>query len=311
MRFGFISRKLFGIAAALVTSTALAQSTIPEYGRHAQVAVSASNQGAALPDGGLYFIHEDQSGLITDGSPLDFSSQLSYSGVDRQGNDATMTFNGTGFVQGDYGIIKTRYNGTLFNSFYNEDNPFLYNSLNQEYDSSGVPDVMNGVASAGWIDRVLYGGTATGYFASYVLRITGSNENYKSFSLLDINVGGTGNQRFAFYDSGDVDQIFRTTPVFIGQDGLRTTVDMISIFQPNMRELEDGATFSGDSNFANTVQLVGIELKDEFGNLVTDVDLYGLSGTQYQAVPEPGALLLLSGLGALFGFSRKGKRKRI
>lgn len=301
MRFQFIARYSAAAAALFISTLALSQSTGATFERYGSVSVSASNQGAALPGGGLYFVNEDESGTVTDGSFFSYFSSLTYEGYDSSNDLQEMTFEGTGYAQGDYGVIRTRYEGGLYNSFFSENNPYLYNSQTREYDSYGTPDVIQGVAQAGWVDQVQYGGTATGYMATYVFRITGKNENFKSFSLLDINVGESGSQRFTFFQTGVTDQIVRTTPVFIGQDGLRTTVDMTSIFQPNMRELADGSDFFGDSNFASTVQLVGIELRDSNGDLVTDVPLFGASGTNYQPVPEPGVVALLGGLGILLG----------
>jgi hypothetical protein len=305
-------RKAPLLAAAsllLLPGIGSAQESTPDFSRYSQVSVRVSNQTYPLEGGALIFPVEDSSDLFTDGQLHEYGSFLSFTGLDSSFNEQTMNFSGRGTVQSDFKTLKTRYQGTLENSFFNEENIPRFNSQTGEYDPSGVPDVMDGVAIAGWTDKLQYGGTATGYYSTYVFRITGSNANSKSFSLLDISVGSGGNQRFTLFDQGVTDKIIRTTPVFIGTDGLKAEVQLSSFFQPNMKELADGATFSGDSNFANTIEFVGVELRDMDGNLVTDVPLFGASGTVYQPVPEPGTLAIAGGLLAL-GLTRLRGRKK-
>ncbi len=281
---------------AAVPAVVFAQTTGADFERYGIIKFDASNQTRALPNGGLYFFNEDSSDLYTDGLLHQYSTNMSYSGLDQNGDWNTMNFDGTGTVRGDYGVIKTRYQGTLYNSFFNEENTPLFDSVEGNYDSSGTPDVIQGVTTAGWVDTLQYGGTATGYMATYVFRITGENENYKSFSLLDVTVGSGANQRFTFYNPGPVEQIVRTDPVFIGQAGQKASVQMSSIFQPNLKELSLGEDLYGDSNFSNTVEFLGLELRDMDGNLVTDVTITGMSGTMYQPVPEPATMVIVGGL---------------
>lgn len=290
----------------LVPALVAAQVTGADFERYGVINFDASNQTRAFPNGSLSFYNEDSSGIFTDGLLHNYSTSINYSGLDQNGINNTMTFEGTGTVQGNYGVIKTRYEGTLFNSFFNEDNNPLYDSVNDIYDSNGTPDVMQGVATAGWVDTLQYGGKATGYLATYVFRITGENENIKSFSLLDVTVGSGADQRFTFFNPGSVDQIVRTDPVFIGQAGQKASVQMNTIFQPNLSELSLGEDLYGDSNFSNTVEFLGVELRDMDGNLVTDVSIVGMSGTQYQAVPEPATMAVLGGLLGL-GILRRRK----
>lgn len=292
---------------ALAPVIALAQTTGADFERYGSINFSASNQTRAFPNGSLRFFNEDGSGTFTDGLLHTYSTDITYYGLDQNGSENYMNFQGTGTVQGDYGVIKTRYEGTLFNSFFNEDNIPLYDSVNDIYDSSGTPDVMQGVATAGWVDTLQYGGTATGYLASYVFRITGSNENFKSFSLLDVTIGTGAPERFLFMNPGNVDEIVRTAPVFIGQAGQKASVQMNTIFQPNLKELNLGEDLYGDSNFSNTVEFLGLELRDMEGNLVTDVSITGLSGTNYQPVPEPATLALIGGLAGLGIWKKRRK----
>lgn len=293
---------------ALAPFAVMAQTTGADFERYGSINFSASNQTRAFPNGSLRFFNEDGSGTFTDGLLHTYSTDITYYGLDQNSNENYMNFQGTGTVRGDYGVIKTRYEGTLFNSFFNEDNIPLYDSVNDIYDSSGTPDVMQGVATAGWVDTLQYGGTATGYLASYVFRITGRNENFKSFSLLDVTIGSGAAERFLFMNPGNVDEIVRTAPVFIGQAGQKASVQMNTIFQPNLRELALGEDVYGDSNFSNTVEFLGVELRDMDGNLVTDVSIIGMSGTEYQAVPEPATMVVLGGLLTL-GILRKRKAK--
>lgn len=297
---------LAGACLAIVPSAVLAQVSGADFERYGEIKFEGSNQTRALPNGSLRFTTEDSSGIFTDGELHTYGTTFSYYGIDQNGSDNSMTFNGLGTVRGDYGVIKTRYQGSIENSFFNENNIPLYDTINEVYDPNGVPDVMQGVSIAGWVDTLQYGGTATGYLATYVFRITGSNENYKSFSLLDVQVGQADSQRFLFLNPGQVDQVVRTDPVFIGQAGQKASVQMNTIFQPNMSELQLGETFSGDSNFSNTVEFLGVELRDMAGNLVTDVSIVGMSGTQYQAVPEPATMVVLGGLIGL-GILRRRK----
>ncbi|MBS1706767.1 MAG: PEP-CTERM sorting domain-containing protein [Armatimonadetes bacterium] len=304
MKLRVFAVSYFAVGIAVLPAIGYSQN----FSRSGEVKVLAGNQDYQLENGNIYLVTEDSSGVNTSGQAVSHSTSLSYSGVDENGDEQTMDFTGLGQAQGDYGILRTRYAGTLNNSFYNPVNTPLYNSQTLTYDANGVPDLFNAQATAGFVDTLQFGGTATNYYAQYVFHISGSTLTYRDFSYLDVKIGANTNERFYFYGqtNGVTNKMVATKKYLIGSGGQKASVQMNSIFQPNLKQISSGASVSGDCDFYHTVVLSGIQVTDENGNVVSNIDINGMSGTHYQAVPEPATMAAL-GLG-LAAVARRRKR---
>jgi hypothetical protein len=292
-----------GFVLAL-SSVAVAGGT---HSRFASVSLYTSNTDyPANSGGGVYFHEEDTSGVFNNGEEVFYSVNQSYTGLDSNGLEQTMTFEGDGFAQGNYSIAKVGFWGTLFNPFYNPDNPWRFRSDTFEFDPNGVPDLINGEAKAGWVDTLQFGGTATNYKASYVFYIDGSNTD-RAFSFLQTTIAGVSEQFFFDWDGYDA-AVIRTQAVPITNNLQVADITLGAWVQPITKYMTEGQTYEMFSDFTSTLTLAGLEVFDENNNLVTNVTITGASGTTYQAVPEPGTMAALGlGLAALLKRSRRTK----
>lgn len=299
------------LAAATVALLVPVATPAQTFSRFSKITVYGSNSSRALPGGGVFFREIESSAEVTNGTSQTYSTSLEYTGDDRDFNERTMFFEGEGSARGDFGVLRTRYAGTVENTFYNEENPPMVDSTNGGFfDPQGVPDILNGEAQAGWVDELVFGGfTANGYTATYVFDVHGENAsaNGTDFSWIDIQVGSGTLERTYFQYDGSTQQTVRTAPVFIGNDGQVARVTMTSWFQVATTNFSDGTNVSGFSDFARTAVFRGVEVRDPQGRLVSDVTITSASGTQYQVVPEPATLVTLA-LGAVAAMRRFRKK---
>lgn len=284
------------ISLFLISSSSVAFSQA--FGRAARVDTTYLNDDYPLPDGSLLGWTEDSSGTVTDGSQVNRNFSDSFEGLDEAGNTQTMTYNSSGMAQADWRILRTRAQGTANNVFYNIQNPPVIGH-EQPYDPDGIPSIVSTNAYAQWWDTLVFGGTATNYTARYVFDIDGTNGPW-GFSYLKTKIGTGSAEFFQFGWNGYSVTRVVTQPVQIASGGQRAEIELVSAFQPQFKQIPSGSTVSGGSDFSSTVTLVGIEVRDAGGNLVTNVSITGASGTAYQAVPEPATLGVLAlGLAAL------------
>ncbi|QEG21661.1 PEP-CTERM sorting domain-containing protein [Mariniblastus fucicola] len=223
----------------------------------------------------------------------------SWDGYDRDNIMQTMTLDGSAAAFADYGRIQTYASGTLHNTFYNPQGNLSLYEYDPEADEvlrnpDGVPNHFDVYGYAGFDETLQWGGTAVAYQSTYIFNLHGSNTGEEAFTYIYMKHGDEEAQTWFITDQGDFDlPIYSSTYVHGGapQD-FRLT--MFTSFQPNTEHLGDGQTVSGTAAFDRTLELVGIDVRDENGTLLSGV-VTGSSGTTYDimAVPEPTSAVLL------------------
>ena len=287
------------LALALLAATAPAQT------RSTAVVVGVSNTDFA--DQGLLVSTTFQSD-----SEVPFTSggaTTSYDGLDRGGNEATMTFNGNGSGASEFGRLRTFTDITVTNAFYNSDNEPFVNSITGEINSEGTPDFLESFAAARFTDTLQYGGTLqSGYGARYIFAITGTvSGNARNSAAIQTQIAGNEpeEETFNYGTNGPVFSRYATQTYAInGTTPQEIFVAFGSATTAFTQDFPDGTTIFGTGEFRSTAVLTAIEITDATGNLVSGVTVTSASGTAYPVaspVPEPATLaaLTLGGLGFL------------
>lgn len=294
----------FACIGAVLASTAV-HAQLQNYSLSSEVQFSVSNTDYPGSNNDLWFAILD-SASNSNNAVTTRNSSFSFTGSDASGDEQTMTFDGTGVAQAaGFGILKTGYSGTLWNTFYNSENTPYIDSSTITIDPEGVPDIFDGRATASFTDLLQFGGTAVGYKAVYVFGITGVNSGDSSWSRLTFAIAGNY-ESFDLDDPGVSNYVLRSQAYDISSSGQTAEVSLSSTFQPQTKSYDSGSDVTGSSDFFNTAQLIGLEVYDAQGNLASNVTITGESGTQYNAVPEPATMSLL----ALLAWRRKMKKQR-
>lgn len=242
-----------------------------------------------------------------------WSSSASFTGLDGSGVQQTMTISGTAYSSADYGQIHVYGGGTITNPYYNAANA-AYVNPDWTVNPDGSPDTLSIHGNAGWGDTFTFTGlTGPGYYVNYLFQLEGTTEGDAAAGLnfaMDGPGGGYYGPR-----STTAGQFWSTPDYQLtwGND-YGITVDFFGGITSDVRDHPEGVDYSGYGNFADTLTLVGIEVKDANGSLASGWSLQTASGTRYNliegpaAVPEPGAMALLIGAGmAGVGFMRRRK----
>jgi len=298
---------LLSALAALTYSPANAQSLVSES------IVGGNNIGTQM--GFFDFAY------VGDNSVATATATKSFTGMDGAGNTQTMTFSGTTVSQSNYGQLHVLTTGSLTNSYYNPANPDYFAANGDVANPAGSPSTLNSLGFAIFNDTLQYGGTLqAGYQARYIFHIDGTNSGTGAAADLAVNIGsgGTFNDFDAFFDfqNGFLDTTWGTK----GFDVNGITPQDINIqFSDqvvfDLYNLTDGQDYQGKSDFSATVTLTGIEMVDKNGTPVSGWTVSSASGTQYaqilpSAVPEPGSIALLAGIGAPGALLWSRRRKR-
>ncbi len=254
--------------------------------------------------------------ILGNGSPNDasnpFQGSANFTGNDHRGNPQQMTVSGTAYSSANFGQIHVYGSGTVTNSYYNPANqPFT--DSNGNVNPNGSPDLLAVHGNAGWTDTFTYTGLqGTGYKVNYYFALEGTAsgdvEAGLNFSTSDPN-GPSYNPRTsqgsALWITPDY-QVDWGVPFNISTDfygGMTTYVS----------QKLDGSTYTATGNYADTLTLAGIQVRDANGNPVSGWSVTSASGTQYPLgapVPEPGSLALWMGavsIGTLSVFRRRRK----
>jgi hypothetical protein len=202
--------------------------------------------------------------------------------------------------------------GTVTNSYYNPANQ-PYTDQNGNVNVNGSPDLLAVHGNAGWNDTFTYTGLqGTGYKVNYYFALhgtaTGDVEAGLNFSTSDPN-GPSYNPRTSqgsalwitpFYQV-DWGTPFNASADFYG--GMTTYVSLKA----------DGRTYTATGDYANTLDLTGIQVVDSNDQPVSGWSLTSASGTQFplgSPVPEPGSLALLFGVASLGTLSSLHRRRK-
>ncbi len=181
-----------------------------------------------------------------------------------------------------------------------------------------VPSIFGASATSRFITNVQYGGTAIGYNAGLTFRVHGfvNNDNplgnsYAGIGVQAYNVGQPFSWTSHQLANGEFDYYFTLDRVPVAS-GIQTLdlsfhasvqIDVTNHF-PIEGDTAFGQVWSGVADFYHTLELVGIDVRDENGNVVWDAEVFAEDGYRIPVVdatlliPEPSAavLVLLSGV---------------
>ncbi|MEM6259308.1 MAG: PEP-CTERM sorting domain-containing protein [Planctomycetota bacterium] len=295
------------LAAALLTTS---NHTFASTSRSSNADVGVSNDFLSGQNTSFAVLDFDSSST---GDFVSSSFSGSYTGFDNDGFERTMNFTGSSSAASEFGgRLRTRAQASVTNSFYNPDSNDPYfdyeNGIINDGEIEGVPTdfIVNGEAS--FTDTLQYGGTATGYTSRYLLNLSGTiTGDGGAFVFVEFSHGTSGQSQSFFFSENGSYNIPIATETFVGGPNQTFSIRMLSSFQESTEFFFDGDSFSGTSAFGNTLELVGVEVRDEVtGELLDSSQVVGTSGASYsvQVVPEPGSLALL-GLGGLCALRRR------
>ncbi|MEX2672735.1 MAG: PEP-CTERM sorting domain-containing protein [Phycisphaeraceae bacterium] len=239
----------------------------------------------------------------TTGGPVSLNEDIVYD-LSEAGGDGEMTFSAQGFASAAFKTVRASTSATLTNSFFDEN--YVFDNGDPE---EGVPTHYTVQSRGGFTETLSYGGTATNYTSRYILRLTGNVQSNDGYGIVRINHAGE-EQLITFFSPGNHDQILVSNAFIHGLSPQEFSITLTSGVSFTMEGVSEGNTLSGSANFGSTLELVGIDLRDENGNLVSNDVITSASGTTYDvvAVPEPGTMALLSVLGVGVALRRRQRR---
>ncbi|MEM6690063.1 MAG: PEP-CTERM sorting domain-containing protein [Planctomycetota bacterium] len=203
-----------------------------------------------------------------------------------------MQVGGLARAQAKFGQLRTYAEGFVVNAQTSFDSgiPFV---TDDGFDDEGFPDFISVDAFASFTDRLQFGGTATGYRSAYKFRVEGFNSGDGTFTALNVTNSGVSDL-FFFDQPGAFSEVVTTQSVFVANDQQLITASLQSTFQPF---LQSGSEFAGIASSFQTLDLVGIELRDEVTNeVILDVSVTNSTGSftvPVIAIPEPSGLALV------------------
>ncbi len=274
----------------------------------AGVAAPAVAQNYAAGAGVNIFVGQDELDFVgnvqgndSDGSPVSYSGSLAFPAGQNfeDGEGSPMTVTGSGSASAQFNRLRANITASITDISFNPDaEPYITeDSINED----GQPDLVGFDAIAVVNDTLQYGGTARGYTSRYLFRITGTVSG-DAFAVFSFNHGDGDTEFLNFNQPGSIDEFFTSETYVHGNSPQRVAYQLQASIQANP-EVEEGQSFSGTANLGNTVELVGIELRDiDSGALLTSTTITSSSGpgNTIAVVPEPtAAACLLGGLGLL------------
>ncbi len=187
-----------------------------------------------------------------------------------------------------YNTLRTSASGTITNTYYDEN-----------YDhgaGTGVPTAYFSQGNAQFSQTLQYGGTAHSYTSTYILRLTGSIAgNGRAAVSISLTHASQPAQTWIFREVGTFDLMIYSQAYIHGASPQEFKLSINTLYSFDMFRYPEGADASGGADFGSTLEVVGIDLRDEMGNLQPQGTITSDSGQQFAivAVPEPSSVALL------------------
>lgn len=199
-----------------------------------------------------------------------------------------LTFNGLASAAASYNALKTASSGAVSNPFYDPN----YNVVT----NSGVPTAYIAQSHAQFTQTLQYGGTASNYTSIYALRLTGTiSGGGRGAIIVDLQHGSEPAQSWFFDADGLYDLRILSSAYVHGAFAQEFTLKISTLYSFDMDTLPSGVDVAGGADFGNTLEFVGVDLRDEQGNLQPPGTITSDSGQPVSivAVPEPGSVVIV------------------
>lgn len=221
------------------------------------------------------------------GAPVSLSASDTFE-FDDDGNFETTTFSGQGSASAQFGRLRAAASGSISNV----QNPV------EPYETGGYPEVFLVDSIAQSTETLHYGGSATSYTSRYIFRVTGNISGEDAFAVLRVKQADDFEELFTFFDSGIVNEMVATDAFVHGGSPQEILVTLNAQYQPLSEFFSPGDGASGAAAFGSTVELIGIDLRDQNGVLLPQGTITSSSGmaipiVDASTIPEPTSTLLV------------------
>jgi len=251
-----------------------------------------------------------QEGSVSDanGLPVSFTDSFSYGG---EFGDP-MVIAGTATASAQFGQLRASGTGTLTNPIpRNGGEPYIVEEEEGVFvtNPGGLPDDFAVTGQARFGETLQYGGTAVSYTSRYILRVTGNIEGDEtgSFASVSIKHANDPTEFFSFSGNGTYNEFVTSEAYVHGGAPQQITITLQSSFAARADSVPGDV--EGSVDFGNTLELVGIDLRDaDTGAFLSDAIITSESGAivPVMRVPEPTTALLLGGVALTAVRRRRG-----
>lgn len=242
------------------------------------------------------------------GAAVSAAGVRDFSGLNQEGSEATMSFQGSASASAAYGRLRTQAYGRVENAFYNEENdPFNFDT---HYDPDGTPNVLNSHGQATYTDEFTYSDASAAVTVNFFFKITGNFTGLNASHSVRVNFNGQSDYIHIspVVDPLGVDHLWATKMFTLtANTPLEHSVTVLTQFNLDTQSYNEG-DYESSADFSNTVTMEGMELYDGDGVALTGWSLSSGSGTSYplSPIPEPGTVsLLMLGGAALLRLKRR------
>lgn len=241
------------------------------------------------------------SGFTTTPSELVTASGETSHDLTIAGGSNELSFSGSGSAFANYSTLRTASSGTLLNSFF--DSTYDPNS-----NPDGIPQTYFTQSRAEFTQTLQYGGTATNYTSRYLLRLGGTIQGTgRAAVIVELTHAMETPQSWFYEANGSYDLAINSEAYIHGGSPQDFRLSISTLYSFGTAFLDDGSNYSGAANFGNTLEVLGIDLRDENGVLQDQGTITSDSGEMFAiiAVPEPSSFGLLLVAGVVWAARRR------